>query len=97
MTFQDDKVDKFLEIFENSKEMIRSFEGCYHMELCRDLKSPQTMFTYSIWESENSLENYRNSDFFKDTWSKTKVLFKEQADAWSVELVDGEIRKTKKL
>lgn len=97
MTFQENKADEFLEIFENSKEKIRSFEGCYHMELCRDIKSPEIMFTYSIWESENSLENYRNSDFFKNTWNKTKMLFTEQADAWSVELVDGELRKSKKL
>ena len=30
------------------------------------------------------LENYRNSALFKNVWAKTKVLFNDKPQAWSV-------------
>jgi hypothetical protein len=41
-------------------------------------------FTYSYWDDATDLENYRNSEFFKSVWAKTKVLFSEKPEAWSV-------------
>jgi len=41
-------------------------------------------FTYSYWEHPDFLEQYRNSDFFKGVWTKTKALFSEKPEAWSV-------------
>jgi heme-degrading monooxygenase HmoA len=84
MNFQPDKVHDFLEIFNSSKHLIRSFNGCLHLELLKDLKSPNLFFTYSYWESEADLNNYRNSELFENVWSKTKILFSEKAEAWSV-------------
>lgn len=43
------------------------------------------MFTLSHWESEENLEQYRQSELFKSTWAKTKVLFREKAQAWTLE------------
>ncbi|MFT5673230.1 MAG: hypothetical protein ACI9JT_001876, partial [Polaribacter sp.] len=31
------------------------------------------------------LENYRNTDLFKDVWAKTKVFFNDKPLAWSVD------------
>jgi heme-degrading monooxygenase HmoA len=44
----------------------------------------QVFFTYSKWESEADLNHYRFSAFFKETWTKTKMLFAAQPNAWSV-------------
>jgi heme-degrading monooxygenase HmoA len=41
-------------------------------------------FTISQWESEEALNNYRHSEFFKQTWVKTKALFQERAEAYSL-------------
>jgi len=85
MTFIPEKIDLFLEIFDIHKEKIRNSKGCNLLELYRDKTNTNIFFTYSYWNSEDDLENYRNSDLFEDVWSKTKKLFNDKAQAWSVE------------
>jgi heme-degrading monooxygenase HmoA len=85
MTFQEDKTEAFQEIFESSKAKIRSMKGCLHLELMRDINQPNIYMTHSHWESETDLTNYRDSELFKTTWAKTKVLFAEKPLAFSVE------------
>jgi len=87
MTFKKDKTDDFDKIFENSKEKIMSSAGCLHLELLKSVKYPNVYFTYSIWESEAMLENYRSAEFFVSTWANTKKLFKEKPEAYSLNSV----------
>jgi heme oxygenase (mycobilin-producing) len=87
MTFEPSRVKDFLEIFDASKELIRSFEGCSHLKLLNDINTPGIFFTYSVWESEAHLDAYRNSGLFRSTWSRTKVLFAAKPEAWSVNSV----------
>jgi heme-degrading monooxygenase HmoA len=90
MTFRPEAVPTFIhEVFENSKDRIRSFPGCQHMELLRSTMQPNILFTLSIWDGPEALEQYRQSDFFQDTWMKTKALFAEKAEAWSADVVDA--------
>jgi len=84
MHFREDSLDKFQEIFEAARPLIQAFSGCQSVELLKDLSNPSIRFTYSLWNSESDLENYRNSELFKTTWAKTKLLFAEKPMAWSV-------------
>ena len=83
LTFQSDKTDDFLTIFENSKHFILQSKGCQHLELLRDSESPNVFFTLSFWNDEAALNAYRDSELFKLTWAKTKILFSERAQAWT--------------
>ena len=85
MSFDDSGIDPFLKIFELNKEKIRNSKGCNLLELYRDKTSINVFFTYSYWETENDLENYRSSVLFKEVWSKTKLLFNDKPQAWSVD------------
>ena len=85
MTFREESIDEFIAIFEDSKEAIRSFEGCLYLELLREKSERAIFFTYSIWQDPQSLSNYRNSKLFEETWAKTKALFTAKAEAFSVE------------
>ncbi len=87
MTFVPEKANDFLKIFRESKDKIRAFEGCTHLELLNDVQNRNIYFTYSHWLSEADLNNYRVSQLFKTTWGKTKVLFADKPEAWSVERV----------
>lgn len=92
MTFKEEETDNFLQLFNERKELIRNFDGCNHLELWQQKGAEHIYFTYSMWESEEHLNHYRFSELFKDTWAKTKCLFSEKAQAWSVEqkmLVNG--------
>jgi len=89
LTFRPEEVSTFLEtVFEPSKLAIRAFSGCKHMELLRVTEQSSVLFTLSIWEDASALERYRQSDLFRQTWAKSKALFAEKAEAWSVEVVD---------
>lgn len=85
MTFREDEVDKFLEVFNESKLKIRNFNGCQHLELLKDYHQPNIFSTYSIWDNDESLDNYRHSDLFSGVWKQTKALFKEKPIAFSSE------------
>lgn len=85
MEFQPDKVDEFLSNFEANKTKIRAFEGCNFLELYRDQNNRTIFFTYSYWDSEDDLNNYRHSELFKGVWAKTKPLFNAKPEAWSVD------------
>ncbi len=85
MTFDPEKVSEFLELFNQSKEKIRNMSGCTGLELLKDMNSPNIYFTYSQWNSEQDLNNYRNSELFAAIWPKTKKLFAAKAEAWSVQ------------
>ena len=87
MGFHENNVEEFLNNFNVNKLKIRGFKGCEFLELYRDKNNPNMFFTYSYWESEDSLERYRQSDLFKNVWAKTKPLFNIRPEAWSVNKV----------
>jgi quinol monooxygenase YgiN len=85
MCFEPTKIEDFLAHFETHKEDIRNFEGCQFLELYRDIYQTNVFFTYSFWNSEDDLEQYRQSDLFKTVWSQTKPLFNAKPEAWTVD------------
>lgn len=87
MEFEKLHVPTFLAIFDGAKDKIRNFPGCSFLELYNDKNNGTIFFTYSRWKDEADLENYRKSPLFKEVWGQTKPLFKQKAEAWSVETV----------
>lgn len=83
MTFKTDALVEFKNIFKTVKLKILSSKGCLHLELLQDKNNPSVLFTHSVWNDEQDLEQYRNSELFKTTWSKTKKLFGDRPEAWS--------------
>lgn len=87
MSFATSNIDRFTSLFDSKKEYIRNFSGCRLLELYQDKTNPNIFFTYSYWDTETDLENYRHSKLFKDVWSQTKPLFNDKPQAWSVDKV----------
>ena len=83
MTFHPEKAAAFLENFETHKSLIRNFPSCHHLELWQDQDKKNIFVTYSYWESEEALNQYRDSQLFKSLWDFTKALFSEKPQAWS--------------
>jgi len=88
MEFETHTIEEFLQNFDKVKEHIRHFPGCTHLKLLRDKDNTDVFFTYSKWNKESDLENYRNSELFKKVWATTKPFFRSKANAWSVDVVD---------
>lgn len=89
MSFAEEHIDTFLENFNQNKTQIRNFQGCRLLELYRDKNQTNIFFTYSYWEDEHDLERYRQSDLFNAVWAKTKVLFNDKPQAWSVDKTES--------
>lgn len=84
MSFAPEHVNDFLEIFGSSGHLIRNFKGCTHLELLNEQDKKNVFFTYSHWESENALDDYRRSELFAGVWARTKILFDNKPEAWTV-------------
>ena len=84
MEFEEALIPRFLEIFALSREKIRSFPGCTHLQLLQSETDPGVFFTYSHWEGEGDLNTYRNSDLFRGVWRNTRKLFRAAPKAWSL-------------
>lgn len=89
MGFEETFTDRFLKNFERNKEKIRNFPGCNNLELYRDRNDPGIFFTYSYWDNDESLENYRNSETFRSIWAQTKPGFNRKPEAWSVDRIQS--------
>ena len=87
MSFAKENVDTFLANFNENKEKIRAVEGCEFLQLLKDKDNTNIFFSYSFWNRQEDLDNYRKSELFKSVWAKTKVLFNDKPEAWSVEKV----------
>lgn len=88
MTFRKEETEAFRSIFQSSAPHIRSMPGCRHLELWQDQDDERVFFTFSYWESKQDLENYRMSALFTSTWEKTKALFDDRPQAWSVDQLE---------
>jgi quinol monooxygenase YgiN len=81
MNFRPEEVENFLTIFHQSKDKIRHMPGCQHLELWNSQSEATIYYTYSIWNSEDDLNNYRDSELFQSVWPATKALFASKAEA----------------
>jgi heme-degrading monooxygenase HmoA len=84
MSFKKEELQNFLELFHSSKNRIRNFPGCRHLELMKDAENECLLSTFSIWDSSADLENYRKSELFAGVWKETKVKFASKPVAFSL-------------
>jgi quinol monooxygenase YgiN len=85
LSIEEDKIEAFKLIFHSNKHHILKSPGCLHVELLQDINAPTILFTFSKWENEGALNNYRDSLIFKEIWKQSKETFQNKAEAWSVE------------
>ncbi|MEO2061070.1 MAG: antibiotic biosynthesis monooxygenase family protein [Mesonia sp.] len=84
MTFKEEEIENFKHLFDEKKSLIRGVAGCQFLELYQDQQNKSIFFTYSYWENDEALQNYRHSELFKEVWANTKVKFDAKPEAWSV-------------
>ena len=84
LEFQEGKTEAFFIFFDTIKNKVNSFPGCQGMRLHRDINNLNIVMTYSQWDSQESLDIYRNSETFGKVWPKIKPWFTNKPQAWSV-------------
>lgn len=82
--FEEERIGDFLQFFDGIKHLVNEFPGCHGMKLLQDIQDPTIVMTYSHWENEQALENYRISETFGTIWPTIKPWFAQKPEAWSV-------------
>jgi quinol monooxygenase YgiN len=84
MHFHQDEVERFLDLFNRHKEQIASQRGCRGLHLVQSPDDSGDIRTLSLWDSEDDLLRYRNSELFGTVWPATKALFDKPPSAESL-------------
>jgi quinol monooxygenase YgiN len=87
MTFQPECRAEFLLKFEMWRPRIASVKGCRSLKLLEDVDNPNVFCTFSEWDSQQDLDNYRKSDIFAEVWPLTKAMFADKPIAWSSRVI----------
>ena len=83
LTFKEDSLDIFFNEFNKNRSKIVNFPGCQGMKLLQDTKDKNIIMTYSHWDDESALNNYRSSQVFSNLWNNVKIHFSDRPEAWS--------------
>ncbi|MFT5750132.1 MAG: quinol monooxygenase YgiN [Ancylomarina sp.] len=85
LELQSQHIADFKRLTTGEKEEIIAFEGCSFLEILQDVNNKNLFFSHSHWESEEALNAYRYSSFFRGNWDQVKQWFAEKPVAWSLE------------
>jgi len=80
---QEAHINLFLNLYAAHQKAISTNEGCISLELLQQEGQADQVATLSHWKSEEYLNKYRNSEFFKTLWKQVKPLFASPAKAFS--------------
>jgi heme-degrading monooxygenase HmoA len=83
LSFKPENISDFKNVFDENEKHIAGFPGCSSVTLLQDRNNPEVFFTYSLWDAEESLENYRKSPLFNQVWGRVKPYFNDRPLAWS--------------
>lgn len=86
LTIKEEHLEDFIKDFNTFKDSVNTFPGCKGMRMLQDKNNPQTIFTYSQWESDEALDNYRHSELFGKVWPAFKRWFADRTEVWSTEM-----------
>jgi len=81
------KKEIFISIFKENNHYIKASPGCVGVQLLQDEKYDNIFFTYSHWEAESDLNNYRKSSIFGEIWKATKATFCGLPEAWTTKSI----------
>ncbi|MEZ5025065.1 MAG: antibiotic biosynthesis monooxygenase [Chitinophagales bacterium] len=87
LTMQENEVETFKKYFSTVCDIIRSQKGCHTLQVWQDIHHSNIFFTYSLWDSEQDLDNYRYSDFFSVFWKTVKPWFAAKTEVWSFDKI----------
>jgi quinol monooxygenase YgiN len=87
LTIDPEKKDYFFDEIVPFQAKIRQQKGCSYLEFFQDINNVGVIFTYSNWDSEDDLNNYRQTELFDAAWTMAKKLFVGKPEAWSIESI----------
>ncbi len=85
LQIQAHQIDVAKQLLKEVAPKVRSMPGCSRLEIMFGIHKKARVTTYSYWDSEKDLNDYRDSEVFQKFWKSIKPMFSEKARAWSSE------------
>lgn len=79
------KIDTFKLFMKNLRNEKLRLKGCLHFDYFHEKKNKNIYYTYTIWENEKHLNQYKKSELFKKVISTLNSLSIEEPRAWTIE------------
>ncbi len=83
MFFRPHALEQLMPLIHRQLRNVMSHPGCLAVKLFRDTSDPDHLCTFSIWEDQEALDDYRQSDHFIEVWSTLKSHFAKPPQAYS--------------
>lgn len=91
MNVDEEKRDAFELFMKNLREEKLKLAGCLHFDYFHEKNNKNIFYSYTIWESEKYLKQYKKTDLFIEVVSTLKKLCTEEPKAWTIENVFKEV------
>ena len=92
LTLKDDaSINAFQEIYRSRNPFTKGVKGCREVKVLKDVDHDDVYYTFSIWDSNEDLEAYRQSNYFAETWPMVKAQLAKRAEAFSMTEIDTEV------
>ncbi len=85
MTLKEAHVDSFKKRIPIISIEVRRVSGCMHNDIFRDKNKDNVFYSYTIWNSEEDIEKYLNSQYYKEIWNDLWDYFKIEPQAWKID------------
>ena len=83
LVMKPEEAGTFKTYFATVDDAIRNQPGCLLLQAWQDIHQSNIFFTYSLWDTEADLNQYRASEFFSIFWKTVKPWFAEKAETWT--------------
>jgi len=85
LTFKPEHITDFETYYETIRTKVAGQPGCNGVTFLKEQNNTGVFFTYSKWDSEVDLNNYRGTEVFGQIWPTVKNWFGAKAEAWTLE------------
>lgn len=76
--------EAFQEIYRSRNPFKNGVKGCRDVKVMKDVNDENVYYTVSIWDHNDDLEAYRESEYFAETWPMVKAQLSKRAEAFSM-------------
>jgi heme-degrading monooxygenase HmoA len=73
---------------EDCAPLMRRQKGCRAEKFMRSLDHPDLYISYSEWDSQEDIDNYRNSEDHKKIRTESRALQGSRAVVWTYEILN---------
>lgn len=85
MTVKEQYIDSFRKRVPVISNEVRRVSGCMHNDIFRDRNNDNIFYSYTIWSSEEDIERYLKSMYYKEIWGDIWDYFKKEPMAWKID------------